>query len=164
MLALRPEFADNPNAMFVLWKITPPSEEAEAITALCHGGQFPDYSRRIGGIYSSEWFWAKILHVSRADAAARAAACNWVELCDWVPAIPSGTQAPATPRGAPRRRPQVPLAPELGGLPPADFLNALDPLLTEDPTSPCLPTAGPPIPGRHLTRSGRSGCTSPARW
>jgi L-ribulokinase len=128
-LALLPDYYNNPNAMFILWKDHTAINEAKEINQLC--SRWPiDYSKFEGGIYSSEWVWAKILHVLREDEEIRKAAYSWVEHCDWLPAILSGKSIPEEIiRSRCAAGHKAMWHEEFGGLPSEEFLEALDPLL-----------------------------------
>lgn len=129
-LALSEAFAENPNAMFILWKDHTAVREASEITDLAKSWGGPDYTKYVGGIYSSEWFWAKMLHAIREDESVREAAYSWVELCDWIPYELTGkTDVHAMKRSRCAAGHKAMWHEAFDGLPGQDFLTRLDPLL-----------------------------------
>ena len=128
-LALLPGFENNPHAMFVLWKDHTGIKEAAEINE--HATKFEtNYLQYVGGIYSSEWFWAKLLRTLRVDEAVRKAMYSWVEHCDWIPfLLTGGKHASEIKRGRCSAGHKALWAAEFGGLPPEEFFSSLDPLL-----------------------------------
>lgn len=129
-LALTPDFAEDPDAMFVLWKDHTAISEAERFNDLAHSGKHTDYTRFVGGIYSSEWWWAKIAHVTKHNAKVAKAAHGWIEHCDWIPAELCGIDdAAAIPRSRCAAGHKACWHESWGGLPDEGFLTALEPKL-----------------------------------
>jgi L-ribulokinase len=128
-LAMTAGFENNPNAMFVLWKDHTGVAEAAQINE--HATKFPvNYLQYVGGIYSSEWFWAKLLHVLREDEAVRNATASWVEHCDWIPfLLVGGNEVTQLKRGVCSAGHKALWAEDFNGLPPNDFFASLDPVL-----------------------------------
>ncbi|WP_022944823.1 ribulokinase [Pseudoalteromonas ruthenica] len=128
-LALTPEFSDNPNAMFVLWKDHTAVQEAAEITQAANCNDI-NYLAYMGGIYSSEWYFAKALHVFRQDPAVQAATHTWVEHCDWITALMCGTTHPDNLQlGRCATGHKMMWNEQWGGFPPNEFFCAIDPLL-----------------------------------
>ena len=129
LLALKDQFKDNPDAMFILWKDHTSVEEAEEINETAWNKSPVDYTKYVGGVYSSEWFWAKILHVLRNDKMVRDAAFSWVEHADWIPALLTGNKNPLEiKRSRCAAGHKAMWNEEWGGLPPEEFLVMVDPL------------------------------------
>jgi L-ribulokinase len=129
-LALTPAFEENPNAMFVLWKDHTALKEADEINELARSWGGEDFTKYEGGIYSSEWFWAKVLHVIREDREIREHAWSWVEHCDWIPGVLVGETDPLKLKRSRCAAGHKAMWHEnFAGLPAEEFLVKLDPLL-----------------------------------
>ena len=130
-LTLTKDFENNPNAMFILWKDHTAVKEAGEINEMAHTWGGEDFTKYVGGIYSSEWFFSKILHVLREDEAVRKAAYSWVEHCDWMPGLLTGQSDPLTlKRSRCAAGHKAMWHASFDGLPSEEFLSRLDPLLT----------------------------------
>lgn len=129
-LALTAEFAENPNAMFVLWKDHTAVAEADRLNHVARTWGGVDYTKYVGGIYSSEWFWAKAIHLLEADPAVAEATFTIIEHCDWIPALLTGTtDLWRYKRSRCAAGHKALWHQEFGGYPSNDFLAQLNPLL-----------------------------------
>jgi L-ribulokinase len=130
-LSLLPEFSDNPNAMFILWKDHTSIEEAEAINNYNRQSNI-DYLQYVGGIYSSEWFWAKLLHILKTDEKIRSNIASFVEHCDWIPFVLTGRKnLKDLKRGICAAGHKALWSEAFNGFPPNEFFKEIDPLLDE---------------------------------
>ncbi|MCX8013455.1 MAG: FGGY family carbohydrate kinase, partial [Rectinema sp.] len=128
-LALLPEYEDHPDAMFVLWKDHTATEEADEINRLARQWH-TDYTAFEGGVYSSEWFWAKLLHLARRSPELFKIAASALEHCDWMPALLTGaTRLAHVKRSRCAMGHKAMWHSRFGGYPDDNFLGALHPEL-----------------------------------
>jgi len=126
-LSLLPGFNDDPDAMFILWKDHSAIKEADEINSLCRSFSV-DFSKYSGGTYSSEWFWAKIVHALRSNDKVFRDAYSWVEHCDWIPSLLTGNKdALKIKRSRCAAGHKAMWHAEWGGFPSAEFLEKLSP-------------------------------------
>ena len=128
-LSFNNKFKDNPNAMAWLWKDHTGFAEAELINKKARE-HTPDYTKYCGGIYSSEWYFSKILHLANVDPEVYNAAASFVEHCDWMPALLVGDARPDhILRSRCAAGHKAMWNAEWGGLPSQEFLSSVSPKL-----------------------------------
>ncbi|TVQ40174.1 MAG: ribulokinase [Spirochaetaceae bacterium] len=126
-LAFSAEYGENPAAMAWLWKDHTSAAEAEEITSGARKIR-PQFLAKCGGIYSSEWFWSKLLKCKRSAQPVFDAAHTWVEIADWIPAQLCGVSDPARiKRGICAAGHKALFHTDWGGYPDEEFLTGLDP-------------------------------------
>jgi L-ribulokinase len=113
---------------YYLWCDHRAKGEAAEITATAHREKL-EAIEWCGGVYSSEWGFAKLLHWLRHNPERRARMVTALEHCDMVAATLCGIpDAAAAPRSICAMGHKWMWNASLGGLPPEDFLTKVDPL------------------------------------
>ena len=114
---------------YLLWCDHRASQEAEQITQVAHRFDL-EAIRWCGGVYSSEWGFAKLLHWLRHNPERRSQMATALEHCDMVAAVLCGIEAPAVvPRSVCAMGHKWMWSDAFGGLPPEEFLVQVDPLM-----------------------------------
>jgi L-ribulokinase len=118
-----------PLGEYYLWCDHRAKNEAAEITAAAHR-QGLEAIEWCGGVYSSEWGFAKLLHWLRHNPDKRGELATALEHCDMVAATLCGVTDPArVKRSACAMGHKWLWNPALGGLPSQEFLTSVDPLL-----------------------------------
>lgn len=114
---------------YYLWCDHRAKEEAARITAVAHEMNLPHIAW-CGGVYSSEWGFAKLLHWLRHNPGRRDRLVTALEHCDMVAAVLCGiSEAREVPRSICAAGHKWLWNASLGGFPPEEFFVAVDPLL-----------------------------------
>ena len=128
--------------------------EAELITETAHRLKL-EAIQWCGGVYSSEWGFAKLLHWLRNNPEKRRHLAAVIENCDMVTAVLCGVKdLGQVPRSLGALGHKWMWNEALGGLPSRDFLAAVDPLLSD---------AHEQLKGCYTTNSQTAGRLS-AEW
>jgi L-ribulokinase len=126
-LCFEEKFKDDPASYVWLWKDHTSFSEAAAITELA-AKYHPEYLSKIGGVYSSEWFWSKIWRCRKESPEVFNAAYSFVEICDWLPAVLVGDTKPGNiKRSICAAGHKAMYNEDWGGLPDYKFLEMLSP-------------------------------------
>jgi L-ribulokinase len=151
-LCFQEKFSKNPAAMVWLWKDHTSYREAAQVTQLAAEIR-PQYLSKIGGTYSSEWWWSKILHCKNTARDVYDAASSWVEICDWIPAVLTGELSPRKiRRSVCAAGHKAIFNRSWQGLPDEEFLNRL---------SAGLGSLRPRLYNQAYTANHRAGTLSP---
>jgi L-ribulokinase len=114
---------------YYLWCDHRAKQEAEEITERAHREKLQAIEW-CGGVYSSEWGFSKLLHWLRHNPEKRARFASAFEHCDMVAATLCGIKNPSdVKRSVCAMGHKWMWNPGLGGLPPENFLEKVDPLL-----------------------------------
>jgi L-ribulokinase len=137
---------------YYLWCDHRAKEEAAAITEIAHSESLEAIDW-CGGVYSSEWGFAKLLHWLKNNPEKRERMAAALEHCDMVAAVLCGINNPEDlPRSVCAMGHKWMWNPALGGFPPEDFLVKVSPLLGDVQSK---------LKGRYVTSDCIAGHLTP---